>query len=141
MNEQEKRTVREALRQGFTLMEILIAVAIIGILGAVALPALMGNLGSSRNTAARELIANVETALNMYNMKKGRYPDSLEELTKETDDEEALLQGEYIDPWGKEIQYEKPKGKKRPLLISAGEDGEFGTEDDITNKDKDKNKK
>ena len=141
MNEQEKRTVREVLRQGFTLMEILIAVAIIGILGAVALPALMGNLGSSRNTAARELIANVETALNMYNMKKGGFPDSLEELTKETDEEEALLQGEYIDPWGTEIKYEKPKGKKRPLLISAGEDREFGTEDDITNKDKDKSKK
>ena len=134
MNEQEKRTVREALRQGFTLMEILIAVAIIGILGAVALPALMGNLGSSRNTAARELIANVETALNMYNMKYGRYPDSLEDLTKETDDMEALLQGDYIDSWGTEIKYEKRSGyRRRPLLTSAGPDREFDTDDDISN--------
>ena len=63
-------------------------------------------------------------------------PDSLEELTKETDDEDALLQGDYIDPWGTEIKYDKPKkGGKRPLLTSAGEDKEFGTPDDITNKD------
>ena len=96
------------------------------------------SLESRRLEAARKLIQNVGTALNMYNMKKGGYPDSLEELTKETDEEEALLQGDYIDPWGTEIKYEKPKGKKRPLLTSAGEDREFGTEDDITNKDKNK---
>ena len=95
---------------------------------------------SSRNTAARELIANVETALNMYNMKYHRYPDSLEDLTKETEDADALLQGDYIDPWGTEIKYERRKGK-RPLLTSAGEDKEFGTDDDLTNMDKDKSKK
>ena len=102
----------------------------------IALPSLMGNLGKSRITAARELITNVETALNTYNVRYNKFPDSLEELTKETDDEDALLQGDYIDPWGTEIKYDKPKkGGKRPLLTSAGEDKEFGTPDDITNKD------
>ena len=59
-------------------------------------------------------------------------------LLKETEDEDALLQGEYVDPWGTEIKYER-RGKKRPLLTSAGPDKEFGTEDDITNLDKKKN--
>ena len=44
MNKQEKRTAREALRQGFTLIEILVVVAIIGMLGAVAVPAYMSHL-------------------------------------------------------------------------------------------------
>ena len=39
-----------------------------------------------------------------------------------------------MDPWGQELKYEK-QGKKRPLLTSAGPDEEFGTEDDLTNKD------
>ena len=140
MNKQEKRTAREALRQGFTLIEILVVVAIIGMLGAVAVPAYMSHLKEARVETARELIKSVETALNMYSMKHGgKYPDSLEALTQETDDEEVLLQGDYVDPWGQELKYEK-QGKKRPLLTSAGPDEEFGTEDDITNKDTKKKK-
>ena len=137
MNKQETRTVREALRQGFTLIEILVAVAIIATLAAIAVPALMSNVAEARVTAARELIGGVETALNMYNMKHGAYPDTLEPLTQETAEEDALLQGDYVDPWGTELRYER-RGKKRPLLTSAGPDKEFDTEDDITNKDKKK---
>ena len=44
----------------------------------------------------------------------------------------TLLPPDY--PWGQELKYEK-QGKKRPLLTSAGPDEEFGTEDDLTNKD------
>ena len=69
----------------------------------------------------------------MYSMKHGgKYPDSIESLTQENVDEEALLQGDYVDPWGQELKYEK-QGKKRPKITSAGPDGEEGTEDDITN--------
>ena len=138
MNKPETRTAREALRQGFTLIEILVVVAIIAMLGAVVVPNLMGGLDDSRQTAAREVIQSVETALNMYRMKHGgAYPDSLDVLTQETEDEDALLQGDYVDPWGVEIKYER-RGKKRPLLTSAGPDKDFGTEDDITNLDKKK---
>ncbi len=143
MNKQEKRTAREALRQGFTLIEILVVVAIIGMLGAVAVPTYMSHLREARVETARELIKSVGTALQMYNIKHpGKYPDSLEELTAETDDEEALLEGDYVDPWGNELKYEKPPrgSKKRPIITSAGPDGEFGTEDDLTNKDTKKKK-
>ena len=136
MNKQEKRTAREALRQGFTLIEILVVVAIIGMLGAVAVPAYMSHLKEARVETARELIKSVETALNMYSMKHGgKYPDSLEALTQETDDEEALLQGEYVDPWGQDLKFEK-RGKKRPLITSAGPDKEFDTDDDLFNIEK-----
>ena len=136
MNKQEKRTAREALRQGFTLIEILVVVAIIGMLGAVAVPAYINYLADARIETTRALIKSVEDALVTYNTKNsGKYPDSLEVLTQETEDADAILQGDYVDPWGNEIKYEK-RGKKRPLLTSAGPDGEFGTDDDITNLDK-----
>ena len=78
MNKQEKIITREALRQGFTLIEILVVVAIIGMLGAVAVPAYMNHVKESRIETTRLLISNVELALQTYNMKHGKYPDSLE---------------------------------------------------------------
>lgn len=133
MNNQEKRTAREALRQGFTLIEILVVVAIIGMLGAVAVPAYMNYLADARIATTRSLIANVDVAVKSYNMKHGKYPDSLEVLQEPQEDGgDPWLEGEAVDPWGNELKYEK-QGKKRPKITSAGPDGEEGTEDDITN--------
>ena len=79
---------------------------------------------------ARKLIACVDAALMSYNMKHGgKYPDSLNALTDKSD---PLLEGDLVDPWGHELKYEK-QGKKRPMIRSAGPDGEFGTEDDLMN--------
>ena len=137
----DRKTLNEVSRkakEGFTLIEILVVVAIIGMLGAVAVPAYMSYLADARITTTRSLIKNIEDACQMYSMKHGgKYPDSLETLTQETDDEDALLQGGIEDPWGTPIQFEK-RGKKRPLITSAGPDGEFGTEDDLTNVEKKK---
>ncbi len=140
MNKLETRTAREALRQGFTLIEILVVVAIIGMLGAVAVPAYMNYLADARVATTRSLIANVDVAVKSYNMKHGKYPDSLEVLQEPQEDGgDPWLEGEAVDPWGNELKYEK-QGKKRPLLTSAGPDEEFGTEDDLTNKDTKKKK-
>ena len=133
MNNQEKRIAREALRQGFTLIEILVVVAIIGMLGAVAVPAYMNYLADARVATTRSLIANVDVAVKSYNMKHGKYPESLEVLQEPQEDGgDPWLEGEAVDPWGNELKYEK-QGKKRPKITSAGPDGEEGTEDDITN--------
>ena len=133
MNKHESRTAREALRQGFTLIEILVVVAIIGMLGAVAVPAYMNYLADARVATTRSLIANVDVAVKSYNMKHGKYPESLEVLQEPQEDGgDPWLEGEAVDPWGNELKYEK-QGKKRPKITSAGPDGEEGTEDDITN--------
>ena len=135
MNKQETRTAREALRQGFTLIEILVVVAIIGMLGAVAVPAYMNYLADARIATARALIGNVDIAVKTYNMKYGKYPESLELLTQEqADGSDPLLEGDPVDPWGNELVYQK-NGKKRPKIISYGPDGQEGGDDDITNYD------
>ena len=140
MNKQENRTAREALRQGFTLIEILVVVAIIGMLGAVAVPAYMNYLADARIATTRSLIANVDVAVKSYNMKHGKYPDSLEVLQEPQEEGgDPWLEGDTVDPWGNELVYEK-QGKKRPKITSWGPDGAEGGEDDITNYD-DKSKK
>lgn len=136
----DKKTLNEVAKQaraGFTLIEILVVVAIIGMLGAVAVPAYMSYLSDARITTTRSLIKNIEDACQMYNMKHGgKYPAQLSELQEGDDDNPPLLDGGLEDPWGNEIKYEK-RGK-RVYLTSFGPDGEEGTEDDITNLDKKK---
>ena len=134
LNEMAKRT-----KEGFTLIEILVVVAIIGMLGAVAVPAYMNYLADARITTTRSLIKNIEDACQMYNMKHGgKYPSQLSELLEGDDDNPPLIDGGLEDPWGNEIKYEK-RGK-RIYLTSFGPDGEEGTEDDITNTEKRKSK-
>ena len=136
----EKKMLNEVARkakEGFTLIEILVVVAIIGMLGAVAVPAYMNYLADARITTTRSIIKNIEDACQMYNMKHGgKYPRQLSELQEGDDDNPPLLDGGIEDPWGNEIKYER-KGK-RIYLTSFGPDGEEGTEDDITNLDKKK---
>lgn len=133
-NKKLEKAVNKA-KQGFTLIEIMVVVGIIGLLMAVFIPNVTGRMEEARITAARALIDRVGNALVSYNMKHGgKYPDSLDVLTEETEDEDALLAGGLEDPWGNTLQYEK-RGKKRPKITSAGPDGEFGTEDDLTNLD------
>ena len=135
--EEIKKIVRKA-EQGFTLIEIMVVVGIIGLLVAVLIPNVTGKMNEARIASAYVQIKNVEEALVAYSMKHGgKYPDSLDVLTEETEDEDALLQGGTEDPWGTPLQLEK-RGKKRPKITSAGPDGEMGTEDDITNVDRKK---
>ena len=133
MTKEEMKKIARQSEQGFTLIEIMVVVGIIGLLVAVLIPNVTGKMNEARIASARVQIKNVEEALVAYSMKHGgKYPDSLDVLTEETEDEDALLQGGTEDPWGTPLQLEK-RGKKRPKITSAGPDGEMGTEDDITN--------
>ena len=132
MNRTEETNVAAAMRAGFTLIEILVAVAIIGILGTVATVSIPRILENAKIKAAKVGVDNLKNAVVTYNIEKGKYPSDLKALVEASGDDEPILdggEGALYDPWGTEYKYER-KGKKI-VVISAGPDAEFGGEDDI----------
>jgi general secretion pathway protein G len=127
--------MRHGSRKGFSLIELMIVVTIIAMLaGGVALY-LFGALGEARQATAKKDIAQFQTAIGLYRMKAGKFPDSLEELTKPLEGQtEAYMKEVPKDPWQKEYQYEKREGGY--VIRSLGADGAEGGEGenaDVTN--------
>lgn len=133
MKREKEEQGKKGRRSGFTLVELLLVVCILGILAAVVIPNIMGHDEEARRQATRTSIGAIEQAVQIFAMRhNGKLPDTLEELTAGTDDAPGLLkEGALNDSWGTPFGYTK-QGKKFKVS-SAGPDGEMGTEDDLTN--------
>lgn len=136
----DKRLFRGA-RGGFTLVEMLLVLVILATLAAVVIPKFAGRSRQARETAAKAQIANLEVAIDAFEVDVGRYPRTLEELITPPADNPQDWRGPYLkkgiplDPWGNPYVYEMP-GRHLPDsydLTSPGPDGRLGNEDDIGN--------
>ncbi|MBR0057353.1 MAG: type II secretion system protein GspG [Kiritimatiellae bacterium] len=120
-----------AAREGFTLIELLLVIAILGILATIVVPNIAGKPEEAKIAAARSSIGGIITAVQAYEVAVGKLPDSLDDLTVETDTRAALLsKSKLFDPWGSEYKFSK-KTKFTFEVRSAGPDGQMGSEDDI----------
>jgi general secretion pathway protein G len=133
MKRQTRPTPRAEL--GFTLIEVLLVVAILGILATVVVVNFSGHGERARIKATRASIAAICTAVDMYEVDTGRYPQSMQNLV--TSSGEPNWNGPYLkggiptDTWGTAFQY-TAQGEKGYLVSSAGPDLQFGTADDVT---------
>ena len=115
--------------QGFTLVEIMLVVVIIGILASIVAVNVLPESETARINAAKGQISNFNTAINLFFMSKGRLPNSLQELVAAD-----KIKKIPNDPWGNPYSYQ-PKGAKDWVIVSGGPDGSQGTGDDITSDD------
>ncbi|GHE99832.1 type II secretion system major pseudopilin GspG [Thalassotalea profundi] len=131
-------------QQGFTLLEIMVVIVILGILASMVVPNLMGSQDQAREQKAVIDIGALETALGMYRSQNYNYPTTeqgLEALVVETDVEplpRRFPEGGYIkrlpkDPWGNDYQLLNPGEHGKMDVFSLGPDGLPDTDDDIGN--------
>lgn len=131
-NNQELNT-RMQRSGGFTLIEILVVMAIIAMLAVMVAPNLFRQQAGAMRDVARTEISTLEAALDIYRLDVGEYPDSLDGLI-EDDTDRASWNGPYLrrsvpnDPWDNEYVYEA-NGREFTLL-SYGADGMSGGEED-----------
>jgi general secretion pathway protein G len=126
---------------GFTLIEIIVVVVIIGILATLIAPQILGRVDEARVTAAKQDIRTLGTALDFYRMDNFKYPTTdqgLRALVEKPDDPsvrnwrpDGYLKARTVpkDPWGNEYRYLSPGTRGGPYdLYSFGGDGEQGGE-------------
>jgi general secretion pathway protein G len=128
--------VRLATR-GFTLIELMVVLVIIGVLAALIVPNVLDRADDARSTAARTDVANVMQALKLYKLDNQRYPTAEQGLqalvTKPTVNPVPPNWKPYLeklpnDPWGRPYQYLNPGVKSEIDVMSFGADGQPGGE-------------
>ena len=134
-----RRFTRAALAAGFTLIEVLVVVAILGILAAIVVPRIMDRPDEAKRVAARADIAAISQALKLYRLDNGFYPatdQGLAALVQQPTTQPVppnWKQGGYLerlprDPWGSDYQYLAPGVKGEIDVFSLGGDRVRGGE-------------
>lgn len=128
------------VERGFTLIEIMVVVVIIGLLAAIVTPKIIGNIDTAAINRAKQEIRIIETALNLYRLDNFKYPtteEGIEALVRNPGENSApnwkpggYLASVPVDPWNNPYQYAYPGQRGREFdVYSLGADGQEGGDD------------
>ena len=122
----------ERRNAGFTLIEILVVLAIIGLIAAIAAPQVFNRLGGAKSDSVKVQIEALSTGIDLYRLEVGKLPENLDALVSKPSGADRW-NGPYLrksvvpkDPWGKEFIYKAPGEHGDFDLYSLGADGADG---------------
>jgi general secretion pathway protein G len=137
MENNTSKVIKASARRGMTLIEILVVVAILGMLATAVTVAVLDQFEDAKGERARMDIAAVTQGLSAYYIKMGKYPTTGDGLSSLVSPPKGspLLSELPTDPWENEYNYAYPgtRNAKGFDLWSSGKDGQSGTEDDVGN--------
>ena len=131
------KTFRRRAQAGFTLIELMVVLVIIGVLAALIVPNVLDRADDARTTAARTDVINLMQALKLYRLDNQRYPGAEQGLQALVSKPTAgaippnwkpYLEKLPNDPWGRPYQYLNPGVKGEIDVMSLGADGQPGGE-------------
>ena len=137
MIQRMKNLPRAKRQRGFTLIELMVVLAILGVLAALIVPNVLDRADDARSTAARTDVNNLMQALKLYRLDNQRYPaaeQGLQALVVKPSTGPAPVNWKpYVDklpndPWGRPYQYMNPGVKGEVDVLSLGADGQPGGE-------------
>ena len=135
MNTITKTPKRLRRQSGYSLLELLVVLAILGLIIAIAAPRVIGYFEASKAKAAKIQIANISTALDLYKLSNNAFPTEQQGLKAliEKPDSVATWDGPYLtradginDPWGRPYNYKVPGLHGAFDVSSLGADGKEG---------------
>lgn len=135
---------KPARSRGFTLIELIVVIALLAVLAAVVAPNLLGKASDANRKSAEIQLEKISSSVELYRLETGRYPESLEDLVVQPQGVDRW-KGPYVrkrsqlkDPWGNDLVIRQPGENGKFDLVSYGADGQPGGEGDdadITNWD------
>ena len=131
MLRRDRRNVRRA-NSGFTLMELMIVLVIIGVLAAAVTPVLVARAEKAKVVRSKADIKTIGTAVMLFKMDQSRYPDAMEDLVTRPSIAKEWPEGGYLqkapkDAWGGEYLYRKPADNGKEFdVMSYGADNQQG---------------